>query len=64
MDPPALVQQSVSEVLDTLQQETQAERPRLWQIVVVCSRIMLRIKAVQWNYVVCISLSPVEKLQV
>lgn len=64
MDPPALVEQCVSEVLDTLQQEAQAEWPRLWQIVMVCSRKMSRIKAVQWNDVVCISLSPVEKLQV
>lgn len=64
MHRPALVEQCVSEVLDTLQQEAQAERPRLWQIVVVCSRIMSRIKAVQRNDVFCISLSPVEKLQV
>lgn len=37
VDPPALVEQSVSEVPDPFQQEAQAERPRLWQIVVVCS---------------------------
>lgn len=64
VDPPALVEQCVSEVPDTFQQEAQAERPRLWQIVVVCSCIVSWVKAVQWNDVFCISLSPVEKLQV
>lgn len=64
VDPPALVEQCVSEVPDTFQQEAQAERPRLWQIVVVCSCIVSWVKAVQRNDVFCISLSPVEKLQV
>lgn len=60
---PALFLQSGSQVFHTVQEAAQTEGASFGEVKMMCTQVMLRVKAVKRNNMVSIPLSPVEDLQ-